>query len=98
MVAIPYKALIVTAYALLLGGCATFSAPPKQLPEVYTFRYDLRLDPSLPTLGHAQWSRDEGYCIVTLREYPTCLLHELRHCLEGHWHDKRPNDEDCYDG
>jgi len=35
-------------------------------------------------------------CIVNLREYPRCLLHEIRHCIEGDWHDPDvPNDEDC---
>jgi hypothetical protein len=35
-------------------------------------------------------------CVVNLRKYPQCLLHEIRHCTEGRWHDPAvPNDEDC---
>lgn len=34
-------------------------------------------------------------CIITLRKYPICLAHEVRHCLEGSWHDSRPNSDDC---
>jgi len=34
-------------------------------------------------------------CVITLRQYPECLLHEIRHCFEGQWHDARPNSEDC---
>lgn len=35
-------------------------------------------------------------CEITLERYPVCLLHELRHCIEGHWHPRdEPNTEDC---
>jgi hypothetical protein len=50
-------------------------------------------NPNLDTLGRAYWS--DGKCIIVLKEYPTCLAHEVRHCLEGHWH-KTPSDRDCY--
>lgn len=35
-------------------------------------------------------------CLIILREYPYCLQHEVRHCLEGPWHGDQPNGEDCF--
>ena len=37
-----------------------------------------------------------GYCVIRLKNYPRCLLHEIRHCIEGdfHKHDEINND-DC---
>ena len=37
----------------------------------------------------------DGRCIIILREYPNCLLHEVRHCIEGDWHPGRDTLEDC---
>lgn len=37
----------------------------------------------------------DGKCIIYLRQYPQCLAHEVRHCLEGNWHEGRHTDEGC---
>lgn len=36
-----------------------------------------------------------GECVIRLRKYPRCLLHEIRHCVEGNWHEGRITTEDC---
>ena len=38
---------------------------------------------------------DGDTCVIILREYPKCLLHEIRHCVEGNWHSGRDTLEDC---
>lgn len=37
----------------------------------------------------------DGKCIIYLRQYPQCLSHEVRHCLEGNWHEGRKSEEGC---
>lgn len=34
-------------------------------------------------------------CIIYLRNYPQCLAHEVRHCLEGNWHEGKESDSYC---
>ena len=75
---------------LLLTGCD--SEPPPQL-KYPGFVMTIHVDPALNTLGLAELS--PGICKITLREYPTCLLHEVRHCTEGDWHAGRETTEDC---
>jgi hypothetical protein len=77
------------ALALLLTGCAT----PTYNIERDSFHFSLIIDPDLPTNGLAKWN--DNICVIWLRKYPECLLHEIRHCIEGYWHDTRPNLEDC---
>lgn len=45
--------------------------------------------------GLSEWG--EGWCIVTLPvdEYPRCLQHEIRHCIEGDFHAGHKSYEDC---
>lgn len=77
-------------------GCALASdviKPPAQKLQSI-FIVILKIDPNLPTLGLAEMR--PGSCIITLRTYPICLLHEIRHCTEGDWHAGRNSDEDCY--
>lgn len=74
---------------VLLTGCD--SEPPKL--KYPGFVLTIHVDPALATLGHAQWVGQP--CTITLREYPVCLQHEVRHCLEGKWHGDDPSGEDC---
>jgi hypothetical protein len=37
------------------------------------------------TLGSARYLPQTNTCIIILKSYPTCLLHEIRHCFEGNW-------------
>ena len=46
-------------------------------------------------LGSATYLPASNHCVIILRQYPVCLLHEIRHCLEGNWHEGRTSDEDC---
>jgi hypothetical protein len=93
--------------ALLLAACGDtgqthFSA--SKPPEIVypDFQFHIRVEPDQlpsPTVnGTATLVEMNGkrICVVNLREYPRCLLHEIRHCIEGDWHDPQiPNSEDC---
>ena len=89
--------LITVAVVLaVLVGCSDsdlFSEPTYNI-ERKTFVMQIEFDESLQYDGLAEWR--DGYCKITLKQYPRCLAHEVRHCIEGHWHDERPNGEDCY--
>lgn len=78
---------------VLLTGCDSLDAPMPVLERTASI-INVKIDPALPTLGHAQWSGQ--LCTITLRKYPVCLQHEVRHCLEGKWHGDGHNDEDCF--
>lgn len=81
---------------VMLSGCSSFDAP-KPVLERSTMRITVVESQNLPpnVLGNATWHGD--WCVITLREYPTCLQHEVRHCLEGNWHYGRDTTEDCYE-
>ena len=79
-------------------GC---SDPPN--PEnKYSFKFQkykstivIEEDAELETLGRQQTVG--GICFIKLKKYPTCLQHEVRHCIEGNFHEGRKSDEDCYE-
>ena len=79
--------------ALLLTGCAS----PHHEPVRMAFRLYLyeSADMADNQLGRANFYPDLDTCIIALRRYPECLLHEIRHCIEGQWHPGRETDEDC---
>ena len=79
--------------ALLLTGCAS----PHHEPVRTAFRLYLyeSADMADNQLGRANFYHDLDTCIIALRRYPDCLLHEIRHCIEGDWHSDTPNNEDC---
>jgi hypothetical protein len=80
----------------LLVGCAAFDAPPQPTIKRATFTLHVyEGEVPSPVLGEAQFFEGLEICIVKLKQYPVCLLHEIRHCIEGAWHDERPNNEDC---
>ena len=86
--------------AALLVGCATVE-PSTKTPSIDhpTFMFSIREQPNElddNVNGTATWLYIDGvrYCIVNLRKYPEYLAHEMRHCIEGHWHDPDvPNSE-----
>ena len=90
--------LAILLVVLALQGCA------KTLPVmVHTPSITVSVDPN--QLSKKEKARSSlkysdqkiVECRVILREYPICLLHELRHCFEGHWHSPGiDNTEDCY--
>ena len=75
---------------LALTGCAS---PQTYTLERKTVKVTVVEVKQLTTLGRAAWTGDT--CFIALREYPKCLKHEVRHCLEGKWHGDTPNGEDC---
>lgn len=78
---------------LLLTACEPRDAPRPVLERTASI-INVKIDPALTTLGHAQWVGQ--LCTTTLREYPYCLQHEMRHCLEGSWHKGYDTSSDCY--
>ena len=83
--------VLSAALALSLVGC---EAEPSGVIAQDKFRVQLRVVPGLETRGLAVWQK--GECQILLRKYPECLLHEMRHCIEGDWHPGRETDEDCF--
>ena len=85
---------------ILISGCT----PQKEYSIQNThFHLIIRESPqyldSLSTPNrtlHGMAMYQDGRCIIILREYPNCLLHEMRHCIEGEWHPGRDTLEDCY--
>jgi len=88
---------------LLLTGCAAFEPEPYNLQRQIS-TITVEVDPLLGVIpgrgdsgitGRALVAGDK--CHITLREYPYCLAHEVRHCYEGAWHTKQPGTEkDCF--
>jgi len=81
---------------IMLVACS--SAPTYNI-NAKDFWFSLRLVDEMPEYwihGIAEW--DNIQCRVTLvrQEYPRCLQHEVRHCLEGGWHGNYYNSDDCF--
>ena len=80
----------------LSGGCSTFNNSPHTPYKLINTGFQIKVfeAPLLKTDGLARWKK--GYCEIYLKKYPICLKHEIRHCIEGDWHDPNiPNGEDC---
>ncbi len=77
----------------LCASCSLFEAKPKLMQTEFrlVFRFDENPMPDdSGAAASAAWV--DGHCIIRMRpEYYThrCLGHELRHCLEGNWHEGR---------
>ena len=84
---------VVLLVGALLVGCS-FSGPPPKMVRSSTSIIVIESD-RLPigVKGTAIVSGDK--CIITLQKYPYCLQHEVRHCLEGNWHQGYNTVEDC---
>jgi hypothetical protein len=85
------KHLLAVLLAVLLTGCAY--VPP--VPVRDDVRIVLRAHNHPTAWGTATYLPAWNLCIITLREYLQCLLHEIRHCFEGQWHPGRDTVEDC---
>jgi hypothetical protein len=85
--------LIKLSLVLALVSCAV---PEQPVPIRNDVRVILKVA-NLPegTLGSARYLPQTNTCIIILKSYPTCLLHEIRHCFEGQWHPGRDTVEDC---
>lgn len=90
------KYLIAITAAALLAGCST----PRTYGEITQdeFVISVKVDPRLPSWGisHRHMQGDTILrCEIILKRYPACLLHEIRHCLEGNFHPGTESSEDC---
>lgn len=86
---------ILSTICLIITGCQ--EPPPKKerIPfDKYVSNIVIEEDVNLPTLGR-QYTLG-GVCFIKLREYPMCLQHEVRHCIEGNFHEGKKSDEDCF--
>lgn len=97
------KLAIALLTVFMLAGCAAFDPEPYKLERSFS-KISLVIDPTFGqsfagntagAMGQAVVRGDT--CYITLRSYPICLAHEVRHCFEGDWHPKGfGNSDDCY--
>lgn len=91
----------IVALSALITGCASVNAPAvftDPFSVKISVREGLMLNSSQMAYSRLLIDADGkiAQCDVVLRKYPVCLLHELRHCIEGDWHPRdEPNTEDC---
>lgn len=80
---------ILIGVILFISGCGVFDAPPPK-PERLQSQINFQIVPDsmLETGvgGKASWNGDD--CTIWIRAslYPRCITHEVRHCIEGHFH------------
>ena len=95
-------AIIAASLVLTLAGCATQQKPKYEFRQTQfrltiipnTTEFLTKPSPGMVIDGEAEI--DNGSCTIRLREYPRCLLHEIRHCIEGDFHShQKHNYEDC---
>lgn len=86
----------------MLSGCAAEWPNMPNLPETITVQVTvrhgemLRSDQKAYSLLKVDTQGKIHSCEIVLSKYPVCLLHEMRHCLEGEWHPNNvQNSEDC---
>lgn len=84
------RLILIFSLSLFVNGCSLFEANHKFIQTDFRLVFLLDDEP-MPNddsaAASAYW--DDGYCIIRVKpEYYThrCLGHELRHCLEGDWH------------
>ena len=87
--------------ALLLVGCGDES--PKEMKHtdfhLVVQQEDVVMVEGVKVGASSLSSADGTTCWVTLTrgEYPRCLQHEVRHCIEGNFHEGYSSYEDCFD-
>jgi len=87
--------LLMLLLCLVLAACATAQYTVKDRD----FWFHLELVERLPALyqhGLAQWDGQQCWVTLIKSEYPRCLQHEVRHCIEGQWHTEEWNNDDCF--
>ena len=89
---------VFTAAILALAAFVVFTEEPAKPyvvteppAETVTFQLVVDVVEELPddTAARATFPNDRSWCIIeVLPEHYSheCLGHELRHCIEGHWH------------
>ncbi len=84
--------IFLLTLSLLLSGCFDVE---RRIKNGSFNKFIVIENPRLRSDGLAKWDWERGVCIIQLKKYPFCLKHEVMHCLEGYWHDERPNGEYC---
>lgn len=90
------KFLYALVLSTLLVGCAsapTYTIQQTQFKLTVIETSDFLSGNNPAIKGEAEIR--PGECVIRLRKYPQCLLHEIRHCVEGNWHEGRNTTEDC---
>lgn len=87
---------LLTLSLIALTGCGSYAPDSTVKFDAVNVRFELVDNLPMGINGMARWSG--ANCTITMRRsrYPACITHEMRHCVEGEWHDKRPNSDDCY--
>lgn len=73
-------------------GCST----PEHEIKRTSFLLDVHVEPRLDMPELCTFDETTNTCTIFLQSYPGCLLHEIRHCIEGQWHPRRDSWADCY--
>jgi len=85
------KLFIALSLSLALSACSVQTRPSI---EKHVFSIVIQEVPTLKNHGTQEWT--VGRCVIKLREYPVCLQHEVRHCIEGNWHKGIETTDDCF--
>lgn len=98
------KLRLIYALAVSLGisGCQLAQEPKYDFKQT-SFHLEIlpnstdfaTPDPKGLVDGEAHINFNNKTCKIILRKYPQCLLHEVRHCIEGNWHEGKESHDDC---
>ena len=86
---------LLLCLSLLSVGCATTH-------NIQTDNVDIKFTivDELPNraLATALFDFHNNICLVKIRRdvYPYCIVHEIRHCVEGNWHEGVSTTYDCF--
>ena len=86
------KLLLATLFTIALNG---YTQPVKPVINQHVFTVVIQEDKTLKNHGGQQYVG--GRCVIKLREYPICLQHEVRHCIEGNWHEGIETTDGCFE-
>ena len=94
------RIIVSMCFSFLLFGCTT-TQPQKYDIKQTEFRLVIIPNTQDFISGNNPATKAEahvkpGECVIRLKRYPQCLLHEIRHCVEGNWHEGRNSTEDCH--
>ena len=90
--------MIKTLVLILCSVLTACSTTPYTISD-RDFYFHLELVKSFPNSyqhGLAQWDGQQCWVTLIKDQYPMCLQHEVRHCIEGKWHTEKWNNDDCF--
>lgn len=96
------KIISLGILSVFLFGCQSISQPKYDFKQT-SFQLEIvpnstefvTPDPKGLIDGEAHINFNTNTCKIILRKYPQCLLHEIRHCIEGNWHEGKASHDDC---